>query len=88
MKTHGEIRLKQRVGKCINKRTILLARQRGIKRSQYNGSFRRYLDKIYFKNNFDIIIYGNFIYLFDKTFLVTVLPIPSKYLKYGGKKYE
>lgn len=55
----------------------------GFPRNQFSGSFGRYLDALYFKyrraNN--IRIYGEHVYLFHDTTLITLFPVPREYKK-------
>ena len=85
--THGNKRLRERVS--VSKRQTELAIKRGYSINNYSGSFRRYLDKIKKKNDEEIHlrIYGNHIYIFNAYWiLITVLNIPTKYLKYKRKE--
>lgn len=78
MSNHGDKRIRERVS--VSKRQKELALERGKIYTTYTGSFRRYLDKVHYKNDTSAIVYGNNIYLFGKcNVLVTVLTIPSNY---------
>jgi hypothetical protein len=77
---HGKQRLKERGGK--SKRELELAIERGKKPSEFNGRFKRYLDYKSITHKHSMLIYNNkiFVYNRDKA-LITVIPIPSCYLK-------
>ena len=80
---HGQKRIRER--SCKSKRQNQLALERGMDKSEFSGSFRRYLDKLTYKESYYIKlkIYANDIFLYNTDgMLVTVLNIPSKYLKY------
>lgn len=78
MSKHSDKRIRDRVG--VSKRQEQLAIERGKLYTEYTGSFRRYLDRVRYKNNTTAIVYGNNVYLFGQyNVLVTVLTIPSKY---------
>ena len=83
---HAKNRIKERVNH--SDRTAELALERGVSWKQYSGSFRRYLDKVIYYTDYytEALVYNNhiFIYAVDTTEkrLITVLNIPSKYLKY------
>lgn len=84
---HGSKRLRERVS--TSKRQVELAIKRGYSINNYSGSFRRYLDKIKKKEQEEVHlrIYGNHIYIFNIYWiLITVLNIPTKYLKYKRKE--
>jgi len=86
---HAMKRIRKRIG--ISKKSAhslaYRAFEKGIKRKDVKGSFKRYLDGIYFKycsaNN--VGVYGNHVYLFGGTTLITVFTLPSKYKKYQKK---
>ena len=84
---HGYKRLRERSSKSIRQNELAL--ERGLSHEDFSGSFRRYLDKIRLKENYytKIIVYANKIFIYNKNEdLITVLNIPSKYLKYLRKK--
>lgn len=85
---HAKKRLRERIS--VSKRQVELAIKRGNNVNDYTGSFRRYLDKIKYKDvNFHIKIYGNHIYIFNPYwYLVTALTISSKYSKYKVKEVK
>lgn len=86
---HATKRLRERV--VNSKRQVELAMKRGNNLTDYSGSFRRYLDRINIKNEKEIHlkIYGGHIYIFSKYWiLITVIHIPTKYLKYKVKSKE
>lgn len=86
---HGSKRLRERVNN--SKRQVELAIKRGNNIIDYAGSFRRYLDRINIKNEKEIHlkVYAGDIYIFNKYWiLITVLKIPTKYLKYKVKGKE
>ena len=82
---HARKRIKERagVGKKACQRLAVNAVERGINREQLTGSVRRYLDKLYFSHEdcSDIIVYAGKVFVFVKSILVTVMHLPSKYIK-------
>ena len=82
---HAKKRIRQRagVGKKACHRLAVNAVERGINREQLTGSVRRYLDKLYFSHEdcSDIIVYAGKVFVFVKSILVTVMHLPSQYIK-------
>jgi hypothetical protein len=84
--SHGVERIRGRLGlpaKAVE-RTVNNALARGQKRTEFSGSLRRYLDRLWHRGRElnaaeNIIVYGNTIYLFAGTLLVTAWPLPQKY---------
>jgi len=83
---HARKRIKERagVGKKACYRLVNNAIKRGINRTQLTGSIRRYLDKLYYSHEecTDIIVYAGKVFVFVKSVLVTVMHLPSKYIKH------
>lgn len=83
---HARKRIKERagVGKKACYRLATNAVERGVNRTQLTGSIRRYLDKLYFSHAdcTDIIVYANKVFVFVKSVLVTVMNLPSRYIKH------
>jgi hypothetical protein len=79
---HAKKRLTERIG--INKRSTEklseIAYKQGLSHKDLTGILKKYIDKVYLKekkaNN--IRIYGNNVYLFCDTTLITVLKLTSK----------
>jgi len=84
---HAQKRFKQRLGlpKTACRKHAQLAYDKGSKHSDAKGKAKRYMDKIFLDhhNANQMRIYGEFIYLFDKTTLITVMAIPHG-IKKGG----
>jgi predicted HAD superfamily Cof-like phosphohydrolase len=82
---HARKRMKERagVGKKACQRLAENAVERGINRTQLTGSVRRFLDKLYFSHEdcSDIIVYAGKVFVFVKSILVTVMNLPSKYIR-------
>jgi hypothetical protein len=82
---HAKYRIKERIGisKTLSTKLADKALEFGKHPNEFTGSFRRYLDKIYFTNRAinNIRVYNNYIYLFQNSILVTVLLVPYKYRK-------
>lgn len=82
---HAEVRLIERLG--LNKKAVKRATERAFLKGKsfviFNGSLRRYLDKLYLthKKADNIKVFGNFIYLFRGTLLITVFELPKNYQK-------
>lgn len=80
---HALDRLAERAGldRRAAQRMAQRAFERGLRHSEVEGSLRRYLDRLWFdhrKAN-NIRIYGEFVYLFGGTTLLTVFGFPKKY---------
>lgn len=84
---HGAKRIRERVN--VSKRQLKLVLERGKTINVYSGSFRRYLDKVRINSSGRtyLLVYGNNIYIlgYDNA-LITVLNIPSRYLKYRARE--
>lgn len=75
---------RMKIPKKSSDRVVQNALDRGHRRTDYTGSIRRYLDKLYLSHNKDadnIIVYSNMVFLFDENVLITVVNLPSKHLK-------
>ena len=92
---HAKKRAKQRLG--INKRSSQKqadkALEFGLLNNEFSGSFRRYLDGLYFKYETAgaVRVYGEHVYLFNtEDVLITIMHVPTKYKrlarKLGGRK--
>lgn len=82
---HAEKRLRKRIG--LNKSSLQKmtdkALEKGISHAETSGSLHRYIDKLYLterKAN-NIKIYGEYVYLFRDSTLITVFALPSKFHK-------
>lgn len=80
---HAQSRLKSRSG--LNKKSVNRIADRvldrGYHRTELNGNLRLYVDCLYRNNGKkadNIRIYGDKVYIFIGTTLITVLQIPSK----------
>ena len=65
-------------------RVVHNALERGKKRTEYSGAIRKYLDKLYLSHDKEadnIIVYSNMVFIFNGQLLITVMHVPSKYLK-------
>lgn len=83
---HASKRIRQRIGipKDAVERNADKALRSGVPRTEYGGQLRRYLDALYHRyactaNN--ILTYNDHVYVFSGGILITVLHLPSKYLK-------
>lgn len=86
---HARSRLKERCGlpkKAIEK-NVALAFEKGLTHSDARGPLKRYFDSLYFYNKAanNIRIYGQFVYIFTNEELVTVFPLPHRYIKQAIK---
>lgn len=87
---HAEHRTRERVGipKKAVRRAAAKAMTDGIPHSHIVGRLRRYLDWLYQQGNGaadNIMVYGDFIYLFDGDTLITVLDMPSQCRKQAAE---
>jgi hypothetical protein len=77
---HGKQRLKERGGKST--RQLELAIERGKTPEQFSGRFKKYLDYKRITHKHSLIIYDNKIFVYNRDRgLITVVPIPTMYLK-------
>ncbi len=85
---HASERMRERCGlpKSAIEKTARRAFEKGHKREDFSGSFRRYLDKEFHKAEGDLRIHGNHIWVFMHGTLVTVWGIPSPYRKHKPRK--
>lgn len=80
---HGYQRINERVGlsKDAAEKMASKALERGIKHSDTTGSLNKYLSFLFFHNKTanNCRIYGEHVYLFKGTILITVLHLENKY---------
>jgi hypothetical protein len=82
---HAESRGKDRMG--LNKKAIKRIAEKsltkGLKHSDFKGSFKRYLDGIYLRHGTanNMRIFNNEVFIFKEDILITILDIPYKYHK-------
>lgn len=86
---HAERRIKQRCGIQLGSSTRFadLALERGLTHSQTTGSLKRFIDGLYLDKKLanNIRVYGDKVFLFRGTTLITVVQLPQKYLKTYAK---
>lgn len=86
---HAIDRAKQRLGlsKSAIARSAAKALQKGINRIKTVGSLRRYLDGQWhlYDEHLDIIVWGEHLYIFDSTVLITMYCLPTKYKRAARK---
>ncbi|MPM35908.1 hypothetical protein SDC9_82502 [bioreactor metagenome] len=86
---HGAKRVKERIGlgKGSIQKNAEKALSFGITHAETKGSLHRYLDGVYLlkecSNN--MRVYNRMVYLFRGNVLITVLPLPQKYLACADK---
>jgi hypothetical protein len=86
---HGAKRVKERIGlsKSSIQKNVEKALVSGVTHSETKGSLHRYLDGVYLlkecPNN--MRVYNRMVYLFRGNVLITVLPLPQKYLACADK---
>lgn len=80
---HAKARMRERCGVSGKNiiRTIKLAYKNGLHHKDCVDSLKRYIDKLYlsYGSANAIRIYGNNIYIFAGTALITVLDVPEHY---------
>jgi hypothetical protein len=85
MTHHGDKRMRERIGlpKSAVRRMEESARLDGIRREEFSGSIRRYLDKQFVEGgrDKDIRIYSQHIFIFKGETLITCWRLPHKYTK-------
>lgn len=86
---HGTQRIKDRLGlsKKIADKVSQKALENGVSHNETKGSFKRYIDSLWFKHQKanNIKIYHRKIYLFRDEILITVLNLPNKYSTIADK---
>ena len=85
MSNHANERISERCGlnKKSSERLSKLALENGISHNDTSGSLNKYISSLYFCNEKanNIKIYGEYVYIFVGTVLITVIPLPNKYKK-------
>lgn len=80
---HAQQRGKERLGLNLKafEKTASKALEIGKTHGEFSGSFKRYLDKLYFqyRNANNMRVFGHYIYLFKNDDLITVFLVPNKY---------
>ena len=79
---HANKRISQRLNITRKKeraQSFTNAVRKGFPRSRFSGSFRQYLDSKS-KNNMSVKVYNNFVYIHKNKTVITVFPVPKKYL--------
>lgn len=80
---HGEERVRKRCGvpKKAVRKMVTRAFEYGLTHSETTGKLNKYITSLYFKNtNADNIrIYGDKVFIFSGTTLITVLNLPNIY---------
>jgi len=86
---HAEKRTRKRIGlpKRVTGKNADKALRDGVRHRDVNGSLRRYVDALYFRNTAgnNIRIYNDFVYIFHNQTLITVFPLPQRYRKAAKK---
>lgn len=87
---HAEHRTRERVGipRRAVRRAAAKAITNGVRRTETNGSLRRYLDYLYKRENGkadNIVVYGDKVYLFVGDTLITVLTVPTAHAKQAAR---
>ena len=83
---HGSDRTRERIGipkKAVD-RAAAIAFEKGLKHSDTCGGLKRYLDYLYFRGDGEannMRVYGDHIYMFHDTTLITVLSVPPEHRK-------
>lgn len=80
---HGEERMRKRLGlpRRAAQRTAEKALKDGATHGQFTGSFKRYLDSVFFSNPAinNLRVHAGTLYLFANETLVTCWQVPTKY---------
>lgn len=89
---HGEERVRERCGipKKAVRRLAAKAFEFGLTHIETTGKLNKYITALYFKNtNADNIrIYGDKVYIFSGTTLITILNLPGSYKNVAKKCFE
>lgn len=82
---HSKKRMKERCGsnKSSEQKIAQTAFEKGITHAETSGSLHRYLDGLYLSHHKanNMRIYGDKVFIFCGDQLITVLQLPSKYMK-------
>lgn len=94
---HGAKRTRERTG-VVSERFLRVVLERGRRRADFSGGFRRYLDRIHFQKRWiEPVVYGHFIYLMGpakedgvQNVLITTIGVPQKFRGHlkGGRPGE
>lgn len=87
---HGKKRLRKRfsLDKRAAFREATRAWERGLPRTAFTGSLRRYLDSKYLPHEGEgiiVIVHNNGIWIFQGKRMITTYPLPQKYTKLVSK---
>jgi len=86
---HAKDRFKDRLGlpKRACEKQAQLALDKGFKHSDAKGKARKHIDNVFFKNKKanNIRVYGEVLYVFRNSLLITVLHFPSELTKFLKK---
>ena len=83
---HAKKRIKKRIGSKHAEKDFGQALLNGVKMSQTKGDLKRFLIKSAIKHQSDAIVHKGFVFWHKKTVLITVTPLPQKFVKYIKKE--
>ena len=80
---HAKKRMKERCGLNLSSidRTAAIAFEEGLHHKDCTGSLKKYIDYLFLSHNFgnNIRLYGDNVYIFQGSTLVTVLKLPNRF---------
>ena len=82
---HAILRSKERCGlnRKAAERMAEVAWEKGLTHAECTGKLKKYVSALYFKNKVAnrVRIYGEIVYVFGDSKLITILPLPNEYKK-------
>lgn len=82
---HARKRIKQRRGSKHAEKEFSSALAEGTRMADTKGDLKRFLNKYAMRNYSDAVIYKGMVYWHKKEVLITVTPLPQRFLKYLKK---
>ena len=79
---HARQRIKKRIGTKDAEKIFEEALLHGVKFSDTKGNLKRFLSAGAIKHLSDAIVYKGFVFWHRRTVLITVTPLPQRYVKY------
>lgn len=79
---HARKRIKKRIGSDDAEKNFGEALLYGTKQNATKGNLKRYLGKSARTHASDCVIYKGFIFWHKNTVLITVTPLPQRFIKY------
>lgn len=82
---HAKKRIRKRIGPKDAEKNFRQALVEGTPLKDTKGNLKRYLTRKAITHQSDAIVHKNYVYWHKKTVLLTVIPLPQKFIKYIKK---